>query len=251
MKSKSKKRRSPELPGSRVTLHFKRHVLPPLIGLTVVFLVIGFFDSKLISVHVAHYKQARQPKMSVPSLAADKTGPPRLIISSINVDVPVTFETRDSNTIFQHDLELGTVHYPGTALPGVEGNTVIFGQSGDQWWARGNYKFVFTLLDKLKIGDNIILDYQGSRYTYKVYDYTVVSASDLTPLNQSSSHVLTLITPTPIATGTNRLIIRASQSEPEVGNDFTFDKAASLPSGALKTLPGNNGSFFYELRRRL
>ena len=214
-------------------------------------LVIGFFDSQLLSAHIAQYQQSKQAKISRRVPALDKNGPPRLIINSIHVNAPVTFETRTNADIFFQDLQRGVVHYPGTALPGQEGNIVIFGQSADQWWAVGHYKFVFTLLGKLNVGNQILLDYQGKRYVYKVYNYTVVSPLDLTSLNQSGSHVLTLITPTPIGTSTNRLVISASQVSPEVGNDFGFDKSAVLPPGALKTLPGDHYSLWHELSQRL
>ena len=236
MKSKSRKHKNPELAGSRVKLHFKKHALPPLIGLLAVFLVLGFVDAQFFSSQIAAHLQSNIGSKNTAVYVNGSQD--RLLIPKINVDVPVTFEPQASAAAFVKDLQKGVVHYPNTALPGQEGNAVVFGQSGDRWWAAGQYKFVFARLAKLKIGDQITLYYNGNRYAYQMYDTTTVAPRDLTPLNQSSSHILTLMTATPLGSNTNRLTVRASQTYPVVGNDFTSDKSAVLPPGALPVLPG-------------
>ena len=241
---KKKSRGRVELPGSRVKLHFKRHFLPPLIGLSVAVAFVGFFDSQLLSAHIEAHVQSRRPAAHK---TLDKNVAPHLLINRINVDAPVTFETKSNSVVFVQDLQHGVVHYPNTAVPGQEGNVVIFGQSSDQWWAHGDYKFIFTQLNKLKIGDRVSINYKGVIYTYKVYDSGTASPADLSVLNQSSNHTLTLLTPTPIGSSANRLVIRATQFQPSVGNDFTSDKAATLPPGAINTLPGTGASLWHEL----
>src|ERR1700722_6071761 len=133
---------------------FKKRYLPPIAGLLVAILVFGVFNSQPLSSYVAYYLDSRQPVSTLDSqtIASPiaKNSPNVVIINSINVNAPITFETKDSESQFLLDLRNGVVHYPGTALPGQEGNVAIFGHSSGVWWEIGNYKFVFTLLNKVK-----------------------------------------------------------------------------------------------------
>src|SRR4030095_4689134 len=137
-----------------------------------------------------------------------KNAPPKIIINKINVNAPVVFDQTTVNEgNFQKALQHGVVHYPNTALPGQQGNVVIFGHSSGQWWAPGDYKFIFSLLDKMSVNDEIVLDYKGMRYIYKVTSTQVVSPDTVSVLNQPpNEHALTLITCTPVGTNLKRLI---------------------------------------------
>jgi len=170
-----------------------------------------------------------------------------VIINSINVSAPITFETQNNESVFLQDLQHGVVHYPETAAPGQEGNVAIFGHSSGVWWEPGNYKFIFTLLDKVKIGDKIFIDYQGTRYIYRVYATKVVAPTDLSVLQQGNGHQLTLITCTPVGTSTNRLIVSAEQYSPKPTASTTPVPTDTLPSGAKGLLPGNSSSVWHDL----
>src|SRR6185437_11506988 len=141
----------------------------------------------------------------------------------------------------------GVVHYPNTAVPGQEGNVVIFGHSSGVWWEPGSYKFVFTLLDKVQAGDKVFIDYQGTRYIYRITGTQVVSPDNLSVLNQGTGHDLTLITCTPVGTSTNRLIVHAVQYVPKPVNNPS-SQPAKLPTGAKGILPGNDSSTLHNLR---
>jgi LPXTG-site transpeptidase (sortase) family protein len=247
------KKKKQELAGTKVKLTFKKHFIPPLAGLMVAALVFGFFNSSLLSARIAYYLQQHHPKTYATTVQA--AGVPiasdahSIKIEKINVDAPVIYDQKVVNeSAFLQALHNGVVHYPNTAMPGQQGNVVIFGHSSGQWWAPGNYKFVFTLLDKLTIGDRIFLDYQGKRYIYKVYNTQVVAPTDLSVLNQGSNNILTLITCSPVGTSSKRLIVRAQQIVPKVGTNTTSTQAATLPQQAQGPLPGNSGSFWSDLK---
>jgi len=239
-----------ELAGSRVKIRFKKHLLPPLAGLAVAILVFGFFNSQLLSGKIAYYLYDRN--LNVDSLNSqlsgspvDKNAPPKIIINDINVKAPIVFDVQTVNEgLFQKALRNGVVHYPGTAQPGQTGNVVIFGHSSGQWWAPGDYKFIFTHLDKLQQEDKVFVEYQGVRYIYKIFGISVVKPTDLSVLNQGSSNILTLITCTPVGTATNRLIIKAQQIVPNVSNNRGFDQAAQRPAQAQGALPSNSAPFW-------
>lgn len=253
-KTKKRKAKKKELAGTRVKIGFKKHLLPPLVGLFVAFAVFGFFNSQLLSAHLAYYFYEHNPannaqESDIVKIPIDKNAPPTITINNISVKAPVIYDQKTVNqAAFLKALHNGVVHYPDTALPGQTGNVVIFGHSSGQWWAPGDYKFVFTLLDKLKSQDLIYLDYQGTRYIYRVYDSFVVKPTDLSVLNQGSKNILTLITCTPVGTSTNRLIIRAQQTVPKVGYNIESTKPATLPEGAKGALPSSSSGFWNDLK---
>jgi sortase A len=253
-KKRPAKKKKKQLAGTHVKLSFKRHVLPPLVGLFVAISIFGFFNSQLLSAHVEYYLYERnKPNTALDSFMTDslidKTAPPIITINGIGVKAPVIYDQKTVNqAAFLKALHDGVVHYPDTALPGQTGNVVIFGHSSGQWWAPGDYKFVFTLLDKLKPQDLIFIDYQGTRYIYRVYDSFVVKPTDLSVLNQGSKNILTLITCTPVGTSTNRLIIRAQQIVPKVGYNVTSTKPATLPAKANGPLPSSSSGFWHDIK---
>lgn len=100
------------------------------------------------------------------------------------------------------DLKKNAIHYPGTALPGGYGNTVIFGHSAlPQFYRPGNILTVFNPLVKAKIGDEIIINFDGVTYHYFIRKTEIINASSVSVLDQKyDRHELTLITCTPLGT---------------------------------------------------
>ncbi|MFH2019161.1 MAG: sortase [bacterium] len=110
-----------------------------------------------------------------------------------------------------HDLKKSLLQYPGTALPGDLGNTVIFGHSVlPQFFSPTNYISIFSTLLTLKPGDQLNISSEGVEYTYYITQMYEVAPDNLAPLAQSfDAHRLTLITCTPPGTYLRRLIVRA------------------------------------------
>jgi sortase A len=111
------------------------------------------------------------------------------------------------------DLNNSLVQYPGTALPGRPGNTVVFGHSIlPIFYNPKNYIAIFSLLPTLKNGDEIRIDYDGILYKYSVENMFEVGPTDIQVLDQDTSNsFVTLVTCTPPGDPTNpkRLIVRA------------------------------------------
>lgn len=110
------------------------------------------------------------------------------------------------------DLKQSLIQYPGTALPGNLGNTVIFGHSVlPQFFNPTNYLTIFSTLHTLRPGDTMEITSDGATYTYKISDMYETQPDDLSPLAQVyNGRYLTLITCTPPGTYLRRLIIKAS-----------------------------------------
>jgi len=142
------------------------------------------------------------------------TSESRLIIPKIGVDAPIIFANSIIEEDIQEALREGVVHYFRTALPGENSNIFISGHSSNYWWEKGNYNFVFSLLDKMDIGDIATIYYKGYVYEYTVYEKFVVHPTDVSVLDQTKKPILTLMTCTPPGTDFRRLIVRLNQTFP-------------------------------------
>ncbi len=111
------------------------------------------------------------------------------------------------------DLKNSLVQYPGTAYPGKDGNTVVFGHSIlPQYFDPANYMSIFSTLYRLKKGDEIYTDYDGITYKYRVSEMFEVKPTDLKVLEQTNNNsYLSLVTCSPPGDPRKpkRLIVRA------------------------------------------
>ncbi len=109
------------------------------------------------------------------------------------------------------DLMKSLIQYPGTALPGQYGNTVIFGHSVlPQFFNPKNYKTIFSTLPTLERGDEIFIDFDGILYKYQVVEMKEVLPEDVSILEQHyNTEYLSLITCVPPGTYLRRLVVKA------------------------------------------
>lgn len=97
------------------------------------------------------------------------------------------------------DLADSLIQYPGTALPGKIGNTVVFGHSVlPVFYDPKVYLSIFSTLPSLRKGDRVEATYDGISYTYEVYEMYEVLPSNLEVLSQNSPGAeLSLVTCVP------------------------------------------------------
>ncbi len=145
----------------------------------------------------------------------------RIIIPKIAKNIPIvkipenSLINEDWQTLendIQDALKDGVVHYPGTAVPGQNGNVFITGHSSYYPWDNGRYKDVFALLHDLEVGDAFTIYWDQKKFDYQINERKVVKPEDVTVLDQPvSQKIATLMTCTPVGTAKNRLIITAEQ----------------------------------------
>ncbi len=144
-----------------------------------------------------------QPLNPVPALVIPTPGPKsptRLVIPSINVDVPVV--PGDD----WEQLKKGAGHHIGSANPGERGNVFISGHNDI-------YGEIFRHLEKLKPGDQVIV-YAGEQpYTYIVRTTRIVDPSDVSIMYPTSTPILSLMTCHPYMVDTHRLVVIAELEE--------------------------------------
>lgn len=143
----------------------------------------------------------------------------RLVIPSIEVDAPIIWTQDEKKDIINEDLEDGIIHYPGTAFPGMKGNTYLTGHSSYYFWSDSDYKEVLKDLDKLKAGDSIkvLLTFKNGNKIENKYTVTtskVVFPVDPVLFRDYEGYELTLVTCWPIGTNKKRLMVKANLIEP-------------------------------------
>jgi LPXTG-site transpeptidase (sortase) family protein len=152
----------------------------------------------------------------------------RLYIPSIGKNIPIANvvdekvilnpDPQDTEDAIQEALKDGVVRYPGTAIPGHQGNVALTGHSSFYFLAPGEYKDVFALLHKVNLEDEIIIYYGEKKGDQKKHRYRVTEIKEVKPhevdiLKQTDDYRLTLITCTPIGTTLRRLVVTAVQVE--------------------------------------
>lgn len=131
-----------------------------------------------------------------------------LLIPKISVKAPIIWGSAADEETMLANLQKGVVHYGFTALPSDgTGKVFISGHSSYTLWDPGQYKTVFANLDRLEIGDQLAVTYQGVVYIYQVFDKVVVKPQDISVLDQTSEPTLSLMTCVPVGTNLNRLVV--------------------------------------------
>jgi sortase A len=130
-----------------------------------------------------------------------------------NLSIPSLGIFSASVAIGGEDLAASLIQYPGTALPGKRGNSVIFGHSIlPQFFNPEDYLSIFSTLPTIKKGDQAEIRYDGISYVFVVENVFEVEPTDLEILAQNlDDSYITLVTCTPPGhpLRPKRLIVRA------------------------------------------
>ena len=216
-------------------------------GFLVIFLLLfSFFNERFLVPFIRPSQNVSATPIIVDPNSNGPVGPEaKIIIPKINLEAPVIYdvETIEEKAV-QKGLEGGVLHYGTTPNPGEKGNAVIFGHSSGNILNKGKYKFAFILLKSLEENDTFIVQKDGKRYVYKVYNKYVTTPDDVSVLQKGDKEsMMTLITCDPPGTSSNRLIVQAEQIFP----DPKTNKASSVDQSVIsqpQELPSNSQSLW-------
>ena len=139
-----------------------------------------------------------EPTVGTTSAAPNEGNPVGLMrIAKIGLSKVIVQGTSTS------DLRLGPGHYPGTPLPGEQGNAAIAGH-------RTTYGAPFYNLDELAPGDLIDITTVQGMFTYRVTQTLVVSPNDTSVVDNTTTPELTLTTCNPRFSASQRLVVHAA-----------------------------------------
>ena len=134
-------------------------------------------------------------------------------VSYFTISIPKLDIENATVRVGGEDLAESLIQFPGTATPGKNGNTVIFGHSIlPLFYNPENYISIFSLLPSLKNGDEVNVNYDGVFYNFKVEAMFEVAPTDIQVLDQDTNDsFLTLVTCVPPGDPRKpkRLIVRA------------------------------------------
>lgn len=181
-----------------------------------------------------------------PSITQTVSPDPRLIIPKLNIDVPVAFGISVSEVDAAMLRGIAQFSIPGAnALPGQIGNLVLSGHSAGDIYSNNQYKFIFSGLERLEVGDLIYVNYESVRYTYQMTKREVVEPTDVAALiYETDKPMLTLITCTPLGTSRYRLLITAEQISPEYDSNNIATPEVPDSDTEDPEMPANSPSFF-------
>lgn len=140
-----------------------------------------------------------------PPLAKKHAKPPQenmLVIPAIKLQEKI-YDSLDPLTLNQ-----GIWHPRQSSTPNYGSNTVLTGHRFTY-----NGPAVLYNLDKVNVGDQIIVYWDHKKYDYKVHTIKTVLPSDSEVLDQTDEAILTIYTCTPLVTATHRLIIQAKPAK--------------------------------------
>lgn len=132
-------------------------------------------------------------------------------IGYYTLSIPAVKMQNISVQINGQDLKKNAIQFTDTAPPGTFGNTVIFGHSTlAALYKPGDPISIFVPLLKVKVGDEIVINYDGVIYRYIVRNTATIDPTQIEVLAQRfDKHELTLITCSPLGTYWKRFVVRA------------------------------------------
>lgn len=148
---------------------------------------------------------------------ANKSGEMKITIPRLKIkEMPIVINVDSySQSNYLPVLDRKLAHFKGTSLPDTAGNTFIYGHSTNELTARANPQLpqvAFTFLNKLELGDEILIELEGQTYKYSLQKSKIVEPEDISPIfTKSNNKTLTLMTCWPPGVGEKRLILVANQ----------------------------------------
>jgi LPXTG-site transpeptidase (sortase) family protein len=146
----------------------------------------------------------------------------RIKIPAIGVDAPIIWVHDTKEKEILNKLEKGVIHYPGTPIPSMRGNSYITGHSSYYSWSKSKFKEVLKGINKLKVGDEIIFTFKlaSGKSTDIIYRVTkagiVVLPDDERLFEDYEGRELTLVTCWPIGTNLKRMMVKAELTRPKL-----------------------------------
>lgn len=150
--------------------------------------------------------------------------PLKILISKIGVDSAVANPLSNNISTLNNALKLGAVRYPDSGFLDEDKNIFIFGHSTSLETNTVYYK-TFNNLNKLVVGDEIILRSAENEYIYKVASVSITNTEDGL-ISFGNDKELILSTCNTLGQKEERIIVNA-----------TFVKKRSLVNGTITTNP--------------
>ena len=130
-------------------------------------------------------------------------------IPKIEISAPIVFVKSEKE--IEIGLDRGVVLFPGSALPGQKGQTIIEGHSAPAGWPKIKYDWVFSRLSELEEGDEVGLNFNHQKLNYYVTQKIFLNRGEEIPFKDltNSDDVLFLISCWPPGKDIKRIAVMA------------------------------------------
>jgi LPXTG-site transpeptidase (sortase) family protein len=152
------------------------------------------------------------PLVAATNVATEPVGefPTKIVIPAIGMSVTVANPVSTDIEVLDAGLLHGAVRYPTSAELGTQGNVILFGHSSYLPIVNNQAYKTFDGIQKLKVGDQIMVSSSSHVYVYSVNSVVKADAkADSIPLSVSGS-VLTLATCDSFGQKTDRFVVTAT-----------------------------------------
>ena len=133
---------------------------------------------------------------------------PALDIFDLTVTHPVDPFSEDG---LLQPLNVGVGHL--FSYPGSDGKVMIYAHSSDWPWKNPEFAQIFRRLNKLAVGEQIYVTFEGKLYVYEITGNAVVSPKDVSSYSDSGQEELILYTCWPPDSTKSRYLVFASPVE--------------------------------------
>ncbi len=116
-----------------------------------------------------------------------------LEIPAIGIFTPIVFSKNTDKNSMAKDLDKGVAYYPGSVLPGQKGQIIILGHSAPLNWPKIKYDWVFSDINNLKPGNEVIINLENRQYVYIVENKAIVKKGEEITLGPSAENFNNLI----------------------------------------------------------
>jgi sortase A len=149
-------------------------------------------------------EQLTQPVDSPPPRAAE----PYVVIGYIAIP-KLGLREPIAEGITLNTIDRGPGHWPGSALPGKLGNVVVAGH-------RVTHTRPFRHIDSLVPGDEVIFEYEGARYVYRMTSPEIVTPAGMHITRQTPAYTATLFACHPPGSAKYRYVVHLEMVRPSV-----------------------------------
>jgi len=130
-------------------------------------------------------------------------------IPAIDINVPLALSPSLNDKDILETLSQGAALYPNGISPGHLGNTFVSAHSTGEPW-KGKYRFAFLKINQLEPGHLLHLDYQGTRYTYRLTNKELIKpTADYRVVSNRPVPTVTLMACWPLWSTNQRQLIHA------------------------------------------
>lgn len=128
-------------------------------------------------------------------------------IEKIEISAPIVLVEKEVDV--KKALDRGVVLWPNSSLPGQKGQTIILGHSAPPNWPKIKYDWVFSNLNLLEKGDEIVIFFQKRKYTFSVEEKIFLNRGQELPKTDPEKSILFLISCWPPGKDFRRIAIKA------------------------------------------